>query len=153
MTGMFQYLTHIEACQLPTNLFARQTALKKCDDLFYGIRNLTGSITQTFLMNSLGSLISVYRMFAFTNITSVTSNFLHGEGKNAKLQYVGGLFYNCTNITGACPPFYDGSIFTNLITDSKGYYGCLYGCTGLSNYSTAQAISNNYVANQGWTSY
>ena len=153
MTGMFQFLTHMEACQLPTNLFARQTALKKCDDLFYGIRNLTGSITQTFLMNSLGSLISVYRMFAFTNITSVTSNFLHGEGKNAKLQYVGGLFYNCTNITGACPPFYDGSIFTNLITDSKGYYGCLYGCTGLSNYSTAQAISNNYVANQGWTSF
>lgn len=93
------------------------------------------------------------KMFAFTNITSVTSNFLHGEGKNAKLQYVGGLFYNCTNITGACPPFYDGSIFTKLITDSKGYYGCLYGCTGLSNYSTAQAISNNYVANQGWASY
>lgn len=32
-------------------------------------------------------------MFAFTNISSVSSGFLHGELKNTKLKYIGAMFY------------------------------------------------------------
>ena len=153
ISNCFRALHSIPSCQIYQNMFAKQTALQNASHVFRDIPNLTGAITQTLLMNSLGTLINVQGMFAYTNMTSVVAGFLHGEMKNTKLMYVQGIFYNCSNLTGGSPEFWDSTIFTKLETSSSGYYGALYNCTKLGNYNTAQNISPNWTANIGWTRY
>jgi hypothetical protein len=134
-------------------MFARQTVLQNASGLFWATNNLTGAITSTLFLNSLGTLTNAYGMFAFTNITSVVSGFLNNGVKNTKLQQVGAIFYSCQNITGASPSFWDGSFYTAIVSNRNGYYGALYNCTKLSNYSTAQAVSNNWTNNQDYVAY
>ena len=42
---------------------------------------------------------------------------------------------------------------TGTTTNQNGYYGALYNCTKLSNYSTAQAVSSNWTNNQNYIGY
>lgn len=152
ISNMFRGIK-VPSCQLYMNMFARQTVLQNASGLFWATNNLTGAITSTLFLNSLGTLTNVYGMFAFTNITSVVSGFLNNGVKNTKLQQVGAIFYNCSNITGASPSFWDGSFYTAIVSNQNGYYGALYNCTKLSNYSTAQAVSNNWTNNQNYVGY
>ena len=85
-------------------------------------------------------------MFAFCNISSVVTTFLNGGTNNSKLKYVGGLFYNNSNITGGSPEFWKGDMFSNIKMDEKGYYGTIYNCTKLSNYNEAKTSSENWTA-------
>lgn len=153
VSGMFRGLWDMPSCQIYMNMFARQTALTDASRVFWGLSNLTGAITSTLFLNSLGTLTNAYGIFAFTKINSVASGFLNNGVKNTKIQQVGGIFYNCTNLTGTSPAFWDGSLYTALISNQDGYYGALYNCTKLSNYTTAQAVSENWVAKQSYISW
>lgn len=150
---MFAELNNLPACQLYMNMFAKQVALQNASGLFYGTPRLTGSITQTFLFNSLGTLTDVQRMFTFTNMTSVSSTFLYSGAKNTKLKYVGAIFYDCRNLTGDSPAFWNPNYFSNIEISNAGYYGALYNCTKLGNYSTANSNSTNWTVNTGLTQY
>lgn len=145
IASIFRECFQLPACSVPQNLFARQVALQYANEAFYGIDRLTGDITNTFMVNCINTLISAYAMFAFTNIASVSSGFLHGELKNTKLRYVGALFYRCSNISGTAPYFWDGNVFSAIISDTQGYFGALYNNTKLSNYAAANAVSTNWT--------
>ena len=150
MNHCFAYMMQIPSCNIYQNMFAKQTALQDVSHIFHDIYNLTGAITQTLLINSLGTLTNAQGMFSHTNMTSVVAGFLHGEMKNTKLLYVQGIFYNCDNLTGASPEFWDSNVFTKLESSSNGYYGALFNCTKLSNYNVAQNVSSNWTMNLGW---
>lgn len=143
----FGRLLAMPACQLPMTLFAKQVALQSAKNCFYGVRQLTGSITATFMINCMNTLQQAYGLFAFCNITNIDAGFLHGELKNSKLKTVGAMFYSNTNLAGNCPQFWDGSIFTAIQGDEAGYYGCLYQCTKVANYAAANAVSANWSKN------
>lgn len=145
--GAFQRLLAMPACNLPQQLFAKQVALTTAKNCFYGVRQLTGNVTATFMINCMNTLQQAYGLFAFCNITNVDTGFLHGEMKNSKLKTVGAMFYSNSNLTGTAPQFWEGSIFTAIQGDEAGYYGCLYLCTKVSNYAAANAVSSNWSKN------
>ena len=147
IAAIFRECFKLPACSIPQNLFAKQTALQYANEAFYGIDNLTGAITNTFMINCINTLVNAYGMFAFTNISSVSSGFLHGELKNTKLKYIGALFYRCSNISGTVPFFWDGNTFSAIVSDTTGYFGALYNCSKLSNYAAANAVSTNWTKN------
>ena len=60
------------------------------------------------------------------------------------------MFYDCSNLSGGSPEFWNPSVFAKLETNSNGYYGALYNCAKLSNYTNAENISSNWVMNLGW---
>lgn len=145
VNDVFRECYNIPACNVPETLFARQVQLVTAERAFYGIDHLTGTINATFMANCIATLESVYALFAFTNITQVVATFLHGSAKNTKLKYVGALFYECTNLTGNLPAFYDGNIFSKIEGSQNGYFGAIYSCTGLSNYNSINALDANYT--------
>jgi hypothetical protein len=87
-------------------------------------------------------------MFCETNITNVTSGFLYNGVTNKKLKHIEAIFYNCRNISGTSPYFWDPNYFNAIELSQSGYYGALYNCTGLTNYSIAQTNNGNWVAQQ-----
>ena len=144
--GMFRAMRSLPTHSLYNNMFAKQVAIRNASGLFRSNDSLTGAINQSFLQNSLGSLEDVSEMFAFCNISSIVATFLNGGTKNSKLKYVGGLFYDNSNITGGSPEFWKGDMFSNIKMDEKGYYGTIYNCTKLSNYNEAKTSSENWTA-------
>ena len=145
VNDVFRECYNIPACNVPETLFARQVQLVTAERAFYGIDHLTGTINATFMANCIATLESVYALFAFTNITQVVATFLHGSAKNTKLKYVGALFYECANLTGNLPAFYDGNIFSKIEGSQNGYFGAIHSCTGLSNYNSINALDANYT--------
>lgn len=143
----FGRLTSMEACTLHQTMFAKQVKLVDASGCFYGTRNLTGSITSTFMLNCITTLQNVYGLFAFTQINNVEEGFLHGTLKNSKLTTVGALFYNVPALTGNAPQFWNGNVFTAIAGSEQGYFGCIYNCTKLSNYAEANAVSTNWTKN------
>ena len=87
-------------------------------------------------------------MFAFTNMTSVTAEFLNGGGLNSRLNYIRGIFYSCSNLSGTSPEFWNGSKFSAIQGTEQGYWGALYPCSKLSNYNAAKAVSANWTNSQ-----
>ena len=145
VNDVFRECYNIPACNVPETLFARQVQLVTAERAFFGIDHLTGTINATFMANCIATLESVYALFAFTNITQVVATFLHGSAKNTKLKYVGALFYECANLTGNLPAFYDGNIFSKIEGSQNGYFGAIHSCTGLSNYNSINALDANYT--------
>lgn len=146
INDVFRECYQIPSCSVPETLFARQVQLVSAERSFYGIDNLTGTISGTFMVNCIATLESVYGLFAFTKISQVVATFLHGSAKNTKLKYVGALFYDDSSLTGNLPAFYDGNVFSKIEGSQNGYYGAIHGCVNLSNYSAINEIDSNYSA-------
>lgn len=151
ISAMFAGLKYLPACNLYMNMLSKQVKITNASYLFYSTYNLTGAVTASLAFNTLGNLLYAEKMFAFTNITSIAAGFLHGESKNTKLRRVSNIFYGCSNLTGTSPEFWNGDTFSAIQYDTNGYYGALYNCTRLTNYSTAQTNSANWVASTGLT--
>lgn len=142
---MFRALYFMPSCTIYMNMFAKQTVLEDCSGLFYSCRNLTGAINATLFTNSLGTLKNAKNLFAYTKINNVSNTFLYGDRKNNKLQYVGNIFYNCTELTGSSPEFWNPDKFSKIESTESGYYGALYKCNKLSNYNAANSKSTNWT--------
>jgi hypothetical protein len=144
----FTRLYAMPACQIHPNMFDKQAKVVNADSLFEGIRQLTGPISPLLLRNSITTLTHARRMFAFTNMTSVTAEFLNGGGLNSRLNYIRGIFYSCSNLAGTSPEFWNGSKFSAIQGTEQGYWGALYPCSKLSNYNAAKAVSANWTNSQ-----
>ena len=148
VASTFNRMYGMPACQVHPNMFDKQTKISNANELFMGTRNLTGPISGVFMRNTLASLQYAPKMFSHTNMTSVDPNFLNGGGVNTRLLQIYGIFYTCSNLSGTSPAFWDGTKFTAIQGTQSGYWGALYGCTKLSNYSTAQGVSANWTNSQ-----
>ena len=134
-------------CQIHPNTFLHQTKVTSAYELFMGTK-VTGAVPSTLFVNSLNTLTDARKMFALTNITSVGATFLNNGGANKKLAQIYGLFYNCSNIVGTSPEFWNGNKFTAIAGNQNGFWGALYNCTKLSNYAAAQGVSKDWTAQQ-----
>ena len=144
ISSICNYTTGMEACELHPQTFDKQTKLVSANSAFLRCSRLTGGVTQLF-RNSISTLQDARCLFAYTNITSVGNTFLNNGGTNRSLLYIMSIFQGCGNLSGTSPEFWNGNKFTVLGTNKEGYWGALAGCTKLSNYSTAQAVSANWI--------
>jgi hypothetical protein len=138
------YMIGMDKCELHPLTFDKQTKLTTIDGAFLRVSKLTGGISQLF-RNSLGTLQSARCLFAETNINNVGANFLNNGGVNKKLRYVQSIFQGCSNLSGTSPEFWNPSKFTVISSSQAGFWGALYKCTNLSNYTTASNINAQWV--------
>ena len=138
-------------CQVHPLTFSKQTKVTTVYELFMGTK-ITGAVSPLLFANCVNSITNAAKMFAYTQVTSLSANFLNGGGKNTKLKNIYGIFFNCSNLEGTAPEFWNGAKFTAMGGgDSNGYLGALYNCTKLTNYVTAQNAdaSGAWVAQPG----
>ena len=131
-------------CQVHPNMFSKQSKVTTVYELF-SWTPVTGPVSSNLFANSVNTITDARKMFNNTNITSIAPTFLNGGGINKKLQMIYGIFQGCSNLGGTAPEFWNGAKFTALQGDQQGYWGALHGCTNLSNYSVAQAVSTNWT--------
>lgn len=151
VTGLsetFNKMYGMPACQIHPNMFNNQSKVVNVSGLFEGTHNLTGSIPAGLLRNSIQTLENARLMFHHCNITNIAPGFLNYGTINTKLKYIRGIFYNCNNLAGTSPSFWDGTKFTAIESSETGYWGALYSCTKLTNYAEAQSVSENWVNSQ-----
>ena len=136
-----------ESVQIHPNTFIKQTKVTTVYELFMGTP-ITGAVSSLLFTNCIGNLTNAQKMFAYTNITSISNTFLNNGGVNKKLQQIYGLFYSCENLGGTAPEFWNGAKFTAIQGTQNGYWGALTSCTKLTNYAAAQAVSANWTSTQ-----
>ena len=144
-SATFNRMYAMSGCQVHPNMFDKQSKVTTVYELFMGTP-IIGSISPMMFRNCMSTLTDARKLFARTAITGISNGFLNNGIINTKLKYIYGIFYNCTNLTGTSPTFWDGSKFTSIEGTTQGYEGALYNCTKLTNYAEAQAVSSNWVS-------
>ena len=136
---------------LDDSTFSQQSKIQNANNAFAHCKSLSGCITSTFMQNSLNTLTTASRIFAFSGITSVGAERYYAvfekntsqNAKNTVLTNIKEAFYAAcgNNMEGYAP-----SIKTKFsaITSSDGM---VYDQTGLENYSDfsiQQTMSSSY---------